>query len=83
MTKTIEICAISGVVVHAHPNNCPAVTTALNSLPGVEVHFCDPHGKLVVTVEELPGEKLMVDRLTEINAVEGVLSAALIYAHQE
>ncbi len=83
MTQPANICAISGVVVRALPENTSNVAQQLESLPGVEVHVCDPVGKLVVTVEELPGEKLMVDRLTEINAVAGVLSAALIYAHQE
>ncbi len=83
MTQPAEICAISGVVVRALPEQLTDVTRQLEALPGVEVHACDPQGKLVVTVEELPGEKLMVDRLTEINAVAGVLSAALIYAHQE
>ncbi|USE34308.1 chaperone NapD [Endozoicomonas sp. SCSIO W0465] len=83
MTQSAEICAISGVVVRALPGQLTDVTRQLEALPGVEVHACDPRGKLVVTVEELPGEKLMVDRLTEINAVAGVLSAALIYAHQE
>lgn len=78
-----EIGAISGVIVRAWPHCLQDVSQRLVSLPGVEVHASDPTGKLVVTVEELPGQKLMVDRLTEINAVEGVLSAALIYAHQE
>ncbi|MFK0573640.1 chaperone NapD [Endozoicomonas sp.] len=83
MTQLTNICAISGVLVRALPENTTDVARQLESLPGVEVHVCDPAGKLVVTVEELPGEKLMVDRLTEINSVAGVLAAALIYAHQE
>ena len=78
-----EIGAISGVIVRAWPHCLQDVSRRLDNLPGVEVHVSDPSGKLIVTVEELPGEKLMVDRLTEINAVAGVLSAALIYAHQE
>ena len=78
-----EICAISGLVVCAMPARMDEVAQRLSDMPGVEVHDRDPEGKMVVTVEEKPGEKIMVDRISEISAAEGVLSSALVYTHQE
>ncbi len=78
-----QIGGISGLIVRCQPENAQAVSGRLNQLQGVEVHLVEPDGKLVVTVEERPDEKVMVDRISEINAAEGVLAAALVYAHQE
>ncbi|MRI32411.1 glutamate synthase [Endozoicomonas sp. OPT23] len=78
-----QVCAISGLVVCAMPARMDEVAQTLNNMPGVEVHDRSTEGKMVVTVEELPGEKMMVDRISEISAAEGVLSSALVYTHQE
>lgn len=78
-----QVCAISGLVVCALPERMDEVANRLSDMSGVEVHDKDPEGKMVVTVEELPGEKIMVDRISEISAAEGVLSSALVYTHQE
>ena len=78
-----QIGGISGLIVRTLPEQVEPVTQRLNALEGVEVHLSEPDGKLVVTVEELPGQKIMVDRITDISALAGVLSAALVYAHQE
>lgn len=72
---------ISGVIVHAHPERIQEVRAALERLPGVEVHAATDNGRLVVTIEELMqanGSTAM-----ELQTIEGVLSAALIYHHQE
>ncbi len=42
---------ISGVVVACLPEHIPAVSDAINALEWAEVHYTDPKGKLVVTVE--------------------------------
>ncbi|OED48664.1 hypothetical protein ACH42_02240 [Endozoicomonas sp. (ex Bugula neritina AB1)] len=78
-----KIGGVSGLIVRTLPDDIHSVTHHLNQFEGVEVHLSEPDGKLVITVEELPGQKVMVDRITEISAVEGVLSTALVYAHQE
>jgi nitrate reductase NapD len=74
---------MTGVVVHAHPDKSQAVVDHLTTLPGVEVHGQSKEGKLVVTIEELHGEKIAVDTLTTISNVPGVLSTSLIFHHSE
>lgn len=74
---------ICGLVVCTRPEQLEAVADRLGQIPGVEVHDKNPLGKLVVTVEERPGEKMMVNRISQISAAEGVLSSALVYTHQE
>ncbi len=42
---------ISGVVVACLPEHIPSVSDAINALEWAEVHYTDPNGKLVVTIE--------------------------------
>jgi nitrate reductase NapD len=72
--------SIAGIVVHARPENRDAVAERLVLLRGVEVHAINEAGKLVVTVEEEPGERFIIDRITEINNTEGVINAALVFS---
>ena len=83
MNPSLEIGAIVSVAVHVKPSSLIDVVGQINMLYGVEVHQSSPDGKIIVTIEELPGEKLMVERLTQIHAITGVISATLIYTHQE
>ena len=78
-----DVGSICGLVVCTRPEQLDAVADCLGQMPGVEVHDKNPQGKLVVTVEEGPGEKIMVNRISQISAAEGVLSSALVYTHQE
>ncbi|MET4694531.1 chaperone NapD [Endozoicomonas lisbonensis] len=73
---------IAGLLVHTRPECCASVTEILNGFAGVEVHETDPAGKLVVTIEEQTGEKIMIDTISRINQTQGVMSAALVYSHQ-
>lgn len=75
--------SISGLSVQTHPDRMVAVKERLQALPGVEVHMTDPSGKMVVTVEEEPGERTMVDTITRVSQVDGVIATALVYTHQE
>ena len=78
-----EIESITGLIVQASPKKITQIELALSLIEGVEVHLADPQGKLVVTVEEQAGEKTMIDRISQINQVEGVISTALVYSHHE
>ncbi len=78
-----EIFDITGLVVRTKPDNAHQVADRLELLKGVEVHAIGDEGNLVVTIEELDGEKLAVDTLNKINNVEGVISSSLIYHHSE
>ncbi len=75
--------SVAGLVVHCLPKNSDAVVKRLTDLHGVEVHGGSPEGKLVVTVEEQPGEKFIMDRISEINNTQGVVNTALVYSQSE
>ncbi len=78
-----ELFDITGLVVRSQPAKAQQVADQLELLKGVEVHAIGDQGNLVVTIEELNGEKLAVDTLTQINNVPGVISSSLIYHHNE
>ncbi|MEH6814226.1 MAG: chaperone NapD, partial [Motiliproteus sp.] len=62
-----ELFDITGLVVRTQPEKAQTVADQLELLKGVEVHAIGDKGNLVVTIEELDGEKLAVDTLTQIN----------------
>jgi len=74
---------ITGVVVRAQPDRLQPIRALLTQLRGVEVHAVHESGNMVVTIEELAGEKLALDTLSEINKIPGVLSTSLVYHHTE
>jgi len=51
----------------------------LSAVAGVEVHAGDGQGQLVVTVEA--GNEEMMNTMTKIHDVPGVLAANLVYQH--
>jgi len=71
---------ISGVLVHAYPQQVATVGESLIQLPGVEVHGNNDDGRIVVTVEQDDANQ-MSDVLTHMQTLPGVLSASMIY-HQ-
>ena len=71
---------VCGVLVHAHPARIGAVEACLAAMAGVETHGRAAGARLVVTVEDTPGRSA-ADALAELNAVPGVIAAALVY-HQ-
>jgi len=73
---------ISGVLVATSPRNIEQLSGELVRLPGVEVHGANDLGKLVVTVET-EHEGQMADTVVAIQNLRGVLSAAMIYHHNE
>lgn len=75
--------SVAGLVVHSRPENRNEVAERLSALHGVEVHAINDDGKLVVTVEEEPGERFIIDRVTEINNTQGVINAALVFSQSE
>ncbi len=69
---------ISGVVVHARPENSAAVQARLNALAGVDVHAVQQDGRMVITIEDTP-ESAPSDTLMQVQLLPGVLGAAMIY----
>ncbi|RKZ88638.1 MAG: glutamate synthase [Candidatus Parabeggiatoa sp. nov. 1] len=71
---------ISGVLVHARPEQVAQVEKQLTEIPGVEVHAVTENGRLVVTVEQ-DNDKMIADTVLNIHNCEGVLSAAMVYQY--
>ncbi|MBF0356505.1 MAG: chaperone NapD [Alphaproteobacteria bacterium] len=79
-SSSVAAVNICGVLVHARPNHLPSVRTSLQALPGVEIHQESPEGRLVLTVEDT-AESWAGETIKQIQDVQGVLSASLIYHH--
>jgi len=73
---------ISGVLVHARPERAEAVKAQLLRIPGVEVHAVTAEGRLVLSIEAAHAGQ-MADTMVACQNVADVLSAAMIYHHDE
>jgi len=73
---------ISGVLIHAVPEKIQQVRQALASFPGVEIHGVNITGHMVVTLEG-GNTSSMVDTLLQLQNVDDVLSALMVYHHCE
>jgi len=69
---------ISSLVVHSTPKRLPLVEQAIAAIPGAEVHACSAEGKIVVTLEAGTLDE-MSRKVADIQHIDGVLSAALVY----
>ena len=78
-----EAVHIAGVLVKAFPHHAPAVAVRLNTLPGTEVHEISKGGNMVVTVEATDREKNIVDIITRLTDIDGVLDVSLIFHHND
>jgi nitrate reductase NapD len=72
---------ICGVVVRSHHERAGDIRQALLQMPGVEIHASDG-GRTVLTVEDEDSRRLG-DTLTQIQLVDGVLSASLVYQYSD
>jgi nitrate reductase NapAB chaperone NapD len=63
---------VSGIVVACRPEDLAEMTRAVNAFPWAEVHYTDPNGRLVVTVEADDVEESM-DRLKDLQGLPRVL----------
>ncbi|MEJ8813143.1 chaperone NapD [Variovorax ureilyticus] len=73
---------IAGVVVHADPARLGEVRAAIDAMAGAEIHAGNDAGKLVVTLEA-PTMRAIAAHLEYLHRLDGVLSAALVYQHNE
>lgn len=73
---------ISGIYIKAWPIELPAVQKRLEAIPGIEVHMTTEDGGLVVTVET-DDVATMADTVTHLQQLKGVLSAIMVYHHDE
>lgn len=73
---------ICGVLVHIRPGWLERVRTAMEALPGVEIHHATDDHRLIVTVEEAEDARAG-ETLLALHRIQGVLSAGLVYHHAE
>ena len=71
---------ISSLIVNARPEAVAAVQHALDAWPGVQVHAATAGGKLIVTLETDSDDQTTAT-FARINALQGVMSVAMVY-HQ-
>jgi nitrate reductase NapAB chaperone NapD len=67
---------ISGIVVACRPEDLAETAEAVDALPWAEVHYTDPRGRLVATLEAADTDE-SVARLQEVQALPRVLMAEL------
>lgn len=75
---------IAGVLFSAQPEKVEEVSKALGEFPGAEVHVTNEKGNMVVTIEE--DKKLdqnLIEIITNMSNVPGVISSSLIYHHND
>jgi nitrate reductase NapD len=68
--------------VRCLPERLQQVMTAVEALPGVEIHANDPCGKFVALLE-LDSEKVLVETITTIELMKGVVNTSMVYHHVE
>jgi len=73
---------IVGVVVNTRIDQQKDILLKLNVMPGVDICATES-GKLVITIDELECDQPLVDTITEINNIPGVLATSIAYHHFE
>ena len=79
--KMNKLC-ISSLVVQVNPADLERVQKEIESMPGSEVMGQNDQGKLVVVLD-LPSNRIAADYITQIQHLDGVLSATLIYQYDD
>jgi len=67
---------ISGIVMACRPEDLEATASAVDALAWADVHYTDPRGRLVVTIEAADVDE-SVERLKELQNLPRVLTADL------
>jgi len=75
--------SVSGLCITARPDDLAAVEGILNDRPGVEVHASDPQTGRLVVVQECATVEDHQNKLREIQALPGVLTADLVVHYQD
>lgn len=73
---------ISSLLLRAEPEMLGAVLNEINLVPNAEVPISDESGKIIVTLET-SSESAIIDALTKLQLIDGVVSASLVYHQQD
>lgn len=67
---------ISGIVMASHPEHLDELKQLVEAIPWAAVHFSDPRGRLVVTIEAADLDQ-SAERLKQLQVLSRVLMAEL------
>ena len=73
-----EAMHISSLLLRARPELIDDVVREIGTFPEAEVHTTDATGRIIVTLET-DSEGVIVDTMNRMHAIDGVVSAALVY----
>ena len=73
---------IVGIVVNTRVDKQEQVQSILDTTNGVEICATES-GKLVITIDEIECEQPLIDTITQINNIPGVLATSIAYHHFE
>ena len=75
--------SVSGLCITARPERLTAVEKMLNERPGLEVHARDPKSGRLIAVQECATVEEHQQRLRELQALPGVLTAELVLHYKD
>jgi len=73
---------IVGIVVNTRIDEQDKIQAVLDATDGVEICATES-GKLVITIDDLECEQPLIDTITQINNIPGVLATSIAYHHFE
>lgn len=73
---------IVGLVVNVRPEQQDKVESMLASIKGVDICVSDI-GKLVITIDDYECDSMVVDTITDINNISGVIATSIAYHYFE
>ena len=73
---------ISSFVVRCLPEKLRDIMAAVAALPGVEIHGNDGCGKFIALLE-LESDRMLMDTITAIELIKGVVNTSMVYHHAE
>ncbi|WP_182440201.1 chaperone NapD [Colwellia sp. RSH04] len=74
---------IAGVLFAAYPEKADEVAIKLGEFPGAEVHEITESGNMVVTIEEDNKDQRLIETITTMSNIPGVISSSLIFHHND
>ena len=75
--------SVSGLCITARPERLAAVEKMLNQRPGLEVHARDQESSRLIAVQECATIEEHEQKLRELQALPGVLTADLVLHYQD
>ncbi|GGA86055.1 hypothetical protein GCM10011369_30120 [Neiella marina] len=81
--STPDLVKLAGVLVRCQPSRRAVVIEQIEAQAGASVEPESSEDALIVIIEETPTTLYLTEQITRIQNIQGVLSAALIYHHND